>query len=97
MSGGMWNYLSRELSERADQVKYAAVAMELLAVIEHEMDWGISGDTCYECAANRVIAALEDFFSSRATNSMSAKAVARDHLQNRCPKCEEREAAQKAK
>lgn len=96
MSGGMWNYLSNTLEDRADELRYAGEAFKLLAIIEHELDWGASADTCYDCAKLRVIAALETFFNDHATNAMAAAAVARDDHQNRCPKCEEREVARKA-
>lgn len=90
MSGGMWNYLSQELDARADDLLAAAQGMMLLAVIEHELDWGISGDTCHECAKLRAVAALEQFFSDNANDASAAMALARDGKQNLCPGCTER-------
>lgn len=91
MSGGAWDYLSYKLEEMAENAQRYLGALRLLAAIEHEMDWGISGDTCYECAKLRVIAALETFFDGGAQDDGPAVAVARDGKQNLCPKCLERE------
>jgi hypothetical protein len=88
MSGGQWDYLSHKLEDAADEAQKAAQALRLLAAIEHEMDWGISADTCYACAKLRVIAALEDYFRANALSVSSGIALARDQRQNRCPDCE---------
>lgn len=95
MSGGMWNYLGNDLETSADDATRAINAVRLLAAIEHEMDWGISCDTCYECAKLRTIAALETYFGDGGFSSQSAIAVARDGQQNLCEKCQERKANQK--
>lgn len=91
MSGGHWDYLSQKIEDRADEVRYTVAALELLAAIEHELDWGICSDTCYECAKLRVVPAIEEFFDHRACDASAAIAVARDRKQNLCPRCTERE------
>jgi hypothetical protein len=87
MSGGEWDYLSQKLEAAAEGTQKAAEALRLLAAIEHEIDWGISADTCYACAKLRVIAALEDYFSGGACGVASAIALVRDQSRNRCPDC----------
>ena len=84
MSGGHWEYLAYKLEERAEEAQSAIEALRLLAAIEHEMDWGIAGDSCYDCAKLRVIAALEEFFNHQARDAGPAIAIARDWKQNRC-------------
>jgi hypothetical protein len=69
VSGGHWNYLSHKLEERAE---YAGDIWKLLGAIEHELDWGISCDTCYECAKARVVRALEAFFDTEAASTDTA-------------------------
>ncbi len=91
MSGGRWDYLQFKLNERADDLRRAATALDMLAAIEHEMDWGASGDTCYACAQARVIAALEAFFDANGSDAMAAMAIARDGKQNLCQKHSEQE------
>lgn len=88
MSGGHWEYLSYKLEERATGV---ADVWRLLAAIEHELDWGISCDTCYECAKLRVIAALEAFFDTQATNADASISILYDwrNLAYVCPKDQE--------
>jgi hypothetical protein len=81
VSGGHWEYLSHKLEERA---AYAGNVWKLLAAIEHELDWGICGDTCYECAKIRVPRALEAYFDTGAENETEAIAI----LRNREPECE---------
>ncbi len=68
--------------------------MELLAQIEHELDWGVSCDTCLACAKLRVVAALIEFFSDGATDARRAVEIAKgvsrpepeDH-QTLCARC----------
>jgi len=66
MSGGHWNYLSHRILDRV------GVPLEdmwkLLAAIEHELDWGICCDTCYDCAKIRTVNALEAYFDTEATS-----------------------------
>lgn len=78
MSGGHWSYLSIELEEQAAQLRRGALGSKLatgretflsgeaalivLAVLEHELDWGICCDTCYACAVRRVTPALRALF-----------------------------------
>jgi len=87
MSGGHWDYLSYKLEERgAGQEE----VWNLLAVIEHEMDWGLSGDTCRKCAYIRVPLALEAFFDTGATDAKTAISIMRDREQYLCPDCKKR-------
>ena len=81
MSGGHWDYLAHKLGERAE---YAGEVWELLASIEHELDWGLSGDTCYECAKIRTIRAIESYFDSGA--SLITTAIRLLHSSD--PECE---------
>jgi hypothetical protein len=81
VSGGHWDYLAHKLGERAE---YAGEIWELLAAIEHELDWGLSGDTCYECAKIRTIRALESFFDSGASLITTAIRL----LRSKEPECE---------
>ena len=66
MSGGHWNYFSHNIEEAG---KMVAPVFEVMAGIEHELDWALSGDACYGCAQNRVIAALEALFDTRCRDS----------------------------
>jgi hypothetical protein len=86
MSGGHWDYLSSNIQEWADHTRKAAECLDLMAEIEHELDWGHSSDTCLQCAELRVVAALTVYFDNRLDNLMAAKAVLRDSKQNTCPK-----------
>lgn len=86
MSGGHWDYLSRKLEERAE---YAGNVWKLLAAIEHELDWGICGDTCYECAKIRAIRALEAFFNTEATDESTAVRLLRSS-EPECEDCKQR-------
>ncbi len=81
MSGGHWNYSDEYYREMGVQV---ASTFEFLAVLEHELDWGICGDTCYQCVKNRMSEALEAYFGG---NTSSAIALARDRHQFQCPGC----------
>ena len=65
MSGGHWGYLSLNLAETESRV---AELMRLLSKIEHELDWGISGDACRECAELHVAPAIEALFDRWAGN-----------------------------
>jgi hypothetical protein len=86
VSGGHWDYLSPKLRERAE---YAGEIWRLLAEIEHDLDWGISCDTCYECAKMRVIRALEAFFDTGATSiETSVRLMASSEPE--CQKCRDR-------
>ena len=84
MSGGHWDYMGRQLEERAVS---AGEVWKLMAVLEHELDWGLSADTCAQCARNRMAPALEAFFDSRCEDASTAMAIARDGYQNLCVKC----------
>ena len=87
MSGGHWNYLATRLEERAE---FGGAIWKLIAQLEHELDWGISCDTCASCARIRVVAALETYFDGGAEGIGTALAVARDGRQNLCPECAKR-------
>ncbi len=89
VSGGHWNYLGRRLEENA---KSGGEMFRLLGALEHELDWGLCGDTCYACAANRMAPALCAFFDGGCDDATLAIAVARDHRQHMCADCAERKA-----
>lgn len=89
MSGGHWNYMSYKLEE---QGRGLAHLFDLLAVIEHELDWGICADTCLDCAKNRVGPAMMAHFDG---NHEAAMAIMRDRYQHQCPNCYERDARRK--
>lgn len=82
MSGGHWNYLSLRIEERIG----ASLddAWRLLAAIEHELDWGICCDTCYDCAKIRTINALEAYFDTEARSADDALRL----LHSSEPECE---------
>lgn len=86
MSGGHWGYQSFNLAERADKVH---AALLLVAESEHELDWGISNDTCLDCAMIRVGAAWIEYFENDETATV-ALSVMRDSKQNQCHDCIER-------
>lgn len=88
LSGGHWDYLSHQLEERAE---YAGNIWKLLAAIEHELDWGISCDTCYECAKIRVVDAIESFFDTGATSVERAIRLLRSS-EPECQRCKDWEA-----
>jgi len=84
MSGGHWNYLSYRLDEAA---KEAGEVWRFLAVVEHELDWGICSDTCHACARTRLGPAMEAFLDERCRDASAAIALMRDDKQNRCARC----------
>jgi hypothetical protein len=89
MSGGMWNYLQRRLDDAAENLDFVArPSLRLLGQIEHELDWGQSGDTCPDCAALRVTAGLLTFFGDDLGDE-AAIAVLRDRqaVRNWCSRC----------
>jgi hypothetical protein len=90
MSGGHWNYLSSRLEEQGAAIHEA---LSLMAVLEHELDWGICADTCQDCAELRMAPALKAFFDTGATDATGAIALARDEMQHMCPKCQTRAAS----
>ena len=85
MSGGAWGYRSEHYREVAEEVQET---FELLAIFEHELDWGICGDTCSTCAKNRVAEALIQYFDG---NTVAARAIARDQKQHQCYRCTRRQ------
>jgi hypothetical protein len=76
--------MAERLKERA---KSAAAVWELLATLEHELDWGACSDTCFDCAKRRAAEALVKFFDSGCNDASTALAIARDRQQNRCLRC----------
>jgi hypothetical protein len=93
MSGGHWNYLGFKLEERAD---YAGNVWKLLGAIEHELDYGICCDICYECAKVRVINALESYFDTNAHVIETGIRLLRSS-EPECDKCKQRDKELKAK
>lgn len=86
VSGGAWGYRRDELEEAGNR---AESAFSLLAEIEHCLDWGISGDTCFECAKVQAIAALCLWFGRGDRGSWWAVFREEAH-QYLCPRCFER-------
>lgn len=88
MSGGHWGYFSDRLNEAAEDDPLARRCARFLAVVEHELDWGICCDTCKGCAERRVMAGLSLFFDGRGDDKTSAS-VMRDHdrVDLMCDKC----------
>lgn len=91
MSGGHWGYLRTQLEERAGQPLNEVWRM--LAAIEHELDYGISCDTCYECAKIRVINALESYFDTGATSVENPLRILRS-TEYECKSCKDRQSKQ---
>lgn len=87
MSGGHWNYLRSQLEDRAGRPLNEA--WRLLGAIEKELDWGICGDTCYECAKIRVINALEAYFDTEATSIENGLRILRSS-EPECERCKSR-------
>lgn len=83
MSGGAWGYLSYKLDEYSDRV---SDVMEFVSLVEHELDWGVSGDTCQACAEKRVMAAIYQFFEDRAyfTDEVKETLVNHDNEETMC-------------
>lgn len=65
MSGGRWGYQSYKLEEVAGNV---TAIVEMVARVEHHLDWGSCGDTCYGCAKQRAIEIFEAYFDQRDDN-----------------------------
>ena len=80
MSGGHWNYLDTKLEEQGINLKET---FYFLAAVEHELDWGITNDTCLDCAKLRAAEALILYFDGSVA---SAIAIVRDRQQNQCAK-----------
>lgn len=95
MSGGHWQYLRYKLEEHGQITKEA---LDLLGGLEHALDWGLSGDTCYDCAKIQVIAALEAFFNAHSGEETERtwQEVLADSYTYLCPRHQEREAYDQA-
>lgn len=89
MSGGHWNYLSRQIEDSVENQTIPTSCTLLMAAIEHELDWGHSCDTCLACARRRVIAGIEVFFDSYARGHRDAVSVMTDHhrVDLMCDRC----------
>lgn len=88
MSGGKWNYMSARIEQTGKELRDI---FKFLAVVETELDWGASGDTCLNCAKKRLGEAMMCFFDAMQLGAEMniAIAVMRDNKQNLCDKCEE--------
>ena len=88
MSGGRWNYMSEKLEAAA---RANGEVWRLMAALEHELDWGLSGDTCADCAKRRTVCALVAFFDCDCEDATAAIALARDGRQPTmfCERCAE--------
>jgi hypothetical protein len=60
---------------------------QFMAEAEHQLDWGLCGDTCADCARLRVVEGLIRLFDEPEDAAMSL-AIMRDSQQNRCARCE---------
>jgi hypothetical protein len=89
MSGGHWDYLSYKIEER--QGEHPGDVWRLLATIEHELDWGICCDTCYDCAKILTIDALEAYFDTGANSVENSIRILRSS-EPQCEKCKARRA-----
>ncbi len=88
MSGGAWGYLKYKIEEESARNQ---VIVNVIAQIEHEMDWGISCDTCYNCAKLRVIAALEELFENGCSDDEPPiRILTSSDAKYKCDKCKAR-------
>lgn len=63
MSGGHWQYGTHCLQETSDALERLNLEHQFLRALQHELDWGHSGDSCLECARLRVISGLDALFT----------------------------------
>jgi hypothetical protein len=64
MSGGAWGYLQHNVLDTSQcTLDTAYMCVEAMAILERCLDWGKSGDTCYDDAKEETLAGLEAFFS----------------------------------
>ena len=75
MSGGRWDY-GQALEDNEEALSRLTEMNAVMRAIEHEMDWGICGDTCRECSKLRALAALEQFFDDCCGNMEATVATA---------------------
>ena len=92
MSGGHWQYLQYQLEEYG---AYVDAGMQLLGAIEHELDWGICGDGCYECAKIRTVAMLEAYYDNMRGEGDKTWKQVRDDRAGLCDSCKTREEKQR--
>jgi len=93
MSGGHWGYLRSQLEDRAGQPLNEV--WRLLAAIEKELDYGLCGDTCYECARIRTINALEVYFDTEATSIEEGMRILKSS-EPECERCKNRQPIKQA-
>lgn len=62
MSGGHWNY---EEHQRREWFTQASDLLALFPDLEHELDWGLSGDTCIDCARVTVARVIEVYLDTK--------------------------------
>jgi hypothetical protein len=62
MSGGRWGYQQHKLEEQAADL---TSLVEMVAAMEHILDWGSCGDTCWACAKEHAITVFEAYFDAR--------------------------------
>lgn len=93
MSGGHWNYLSTRIQEQAEGIPGI---FEFLAIVEHEMDWALCGDTCAECTKLRLWEAMVQFFTDYGGDQNRAIVIMRGvlvnfdrDLEHACSRCKE--------
>lgn len=87
MSGGHWGYMGDRLEYHIQHAIADKELWSLIQVLEHELDWGWSGDSCRDCAIQRTGYAISAFFDEQCVNATKAMAIARDSHQHRCVKC----------
>lgn len=87
MSGGAWGYERFKIEEEGSRI---SALYHLLAEIEWQLDRGVSGDDCRQCAFNRTGAALCEFFEHYRVDASTALALVKDRDQNRCPAHEDK-------
>lgn len=95
MSGGHWNY-GMTLEDNDEALRRVLQGNQVLKQAEHELDWGLSGDTCTPCAKLRILAGLEQFFDDGCADASAAIALMRDYDQNICDKCQKWQAERDA-
>jgi hypothetical protein len=85
VSGGAWGYQSWKLKELGEEL---AELLDVVGQVEHELDWGVCGDTCRACARLRVAVALEQYFAKRVgENDVDPIEVLEDRDRNQCDRC----------
>lgn len=81
MSGGHWGYRSGELERQGEHLQYT---FNVLAILEHAIDWGICCDTCSACDRINAYDALVAYFDNETVNDI--RAIMRRDSCERCKK-----------